>query len=173
MKKAAAGCFAVACVLAVLVAFLASVGWMRQEKIRQQPPLTLQDLDRLSKALKSPEEPAKDAATPPIRADESPGETPAKGFSSPANLPRRLKQPPTEEQRREFFTRGKSRTEKLLALGGTTAWGGLVDAALVAGGVREGASWGRGQVNLICGNWAEARNHGRDARATLTAIFLT
>jgi len=154
MKKAAAGCFAVACIVAVLVAVLASIGQMRQEKIRQQPPLTIQDLDRLSKALKNPEEPA----TSPNEADESPGETPAKEFSSPASLPRRLDRTATNEQRREFFTRGKSRTEKLLALGGSTAWGGLVDAALVAGGVREGASWGRGQVNLICGNWAEARS---------------
>ena len=158
MKKATAGCFAVACIVAVLVAILASIGWMREEKMLQLPPLTLQDLDRLSKALEKREVPAEDAVSFPNPTDESPAETSPSRQSSPANRPRKLNRPPTDEQRREFFTRGKSRTEKLLALVGSTAWGGLVDAALVAGGVREGASWGRGQVNLICGNWAEARS---------------
>ncbi|HUW60480.1 MAG TPA: hypothetical protein VMZ06_05695 [Candidatus Bathyarchaeia archaeon] len=158
MKKAAAGCFAVASILAVLLAVLGSIGSMRQEKIRQQPPLTLQELDWLSKAQQNSEGPAEGATTSAKASYESPAEEGMNRQSSPAGLPRRLDRTATDAQRREIFTRGKSRTEKLGAFIGSSPLGEIADVALLAAGIRAGASWERGQANLLRGNWAEARS---------------
>jgi len=158
MKKAAAGCFAVACVVAVLVAILASIGQMREAKIQDLPPLTLQELDQLSKALKKTEVPAKDPVSPPNPTDESPAEARSSDEISPANLPRRLNQAATDEQRREIFTRGRKLTSRLIAIIGSSPVGGLIDSISVAAGIPEGASANRAESNLIRGNWAEAKS---------------
>ena len=156
MKKVATGGFAVACVVAVFMVILASIGRMRQEKLRELPPLTLQDLDRLSKALPNPEAPAKDAVTPPDADKESPAEV-AANPQPPANLPRRLNRPAMDEQRRELFTGGRSRRDRLLAVLGSSPLGSIADVALVAAGRPTGELWPRAQCNLMRGNWEEAR----------------
>ncbi|MCX5768894.1 MAG: hypothetical protein NTZ09_01270 [Candidatus Hydrogenedentes bacterium] len=158
MKKAAAGCFAVACVIAVLVAILASIGQMRHAKIQDLPPLTLQELDQLSKALKKPEAPAKTAVSPPQATDEAAAELSSNGPASPADLPRRLNRAATDEQRREQFTSGQSASNKLIALIGSSPVGGLVDAVGVAAGIPEGALANRGECYMVRGKWDEAKS---------------
>lgn len=159
MKRAAAGCFAVVCVIAVLVAILASIGQMRQAKIQDLPPLTLQELDQMSKAPKKSEVPAKDAVTPPNPTDESSAASPLSGQVSPANLPRRLNRVATDEQRRERFTRGRTTSLRIIALIGSSPLASFVDSISVAAGIPEGESFNRGEVNLIRGNWAEAKSY--------------
>jgi hypothetical protein len=158
MKKVVAACFVVACILVVLLTILGSVGMMRREKIRQQPPLTLQDLDRLPEVQQNSEGLAQGATTSAKTSHELPAEGGMNRQASPANLPRRLNRTATDEQRREFFTRGKSKTEKLGAFIGSSPLGDIADVALLAAGIRVGASAERGQANLLRGNWAEARS---------------
>ncbi|HUW60481.1 MAG TPA: tetratricopeptide repeat protein [Candidatus Bathyarchaeia archaeon] len=158
MKKAAAGCFAAACVIAVVAAILASIGSLRQEKIREWPPLTLQELDRLSKALKKPEVPAENAVTPPNPTDQSPAEARSIGQNPPADLPRRLNRPATDEERREQFMRGKSARNRLIAVIGSSPLGGFVDALGVAVGIPEGALANRGECYMARGKWDEAKS---------------
>lgn len=47
MKRTLTICLIVAGILAVVLTVLVSLGSMRHEKIRQQPPLTIQELERL------------------------------------------------------------------------------------------------------------------------------
>jgi len=158
MKKAAAGCFAVACVIAVLVAILASIGQMREAKTQDLPPLTLQELDQLSKALKKTKVPAKDPVSPPNPTDESSATAPSNRQISPADLPRRLNQAATDEQRRGRFTRGRGAILKFAALIESSPLGSFVDSVSVAAGKPEGESFKRAESNLVWGNWAEARS---------------
>ena len=165
MKKTAAGCFAVACIIAVVVAILASIGQMRHEKIRQQPPLTLQDLDRLPKARQNSEGPAERATAAGGGADTGAAvlEAQSRGSATPPQgddtaLPRRLERSPTDEERREQFMEGQNSRNKMIAIIGSSPVGGFMDALGVAVGIPEGALANRGECYTTRGNWAEAKS---------------
>ncbi|MCX5768891.1 MAG: hypothetical protein NTZ09_01255 [Candidatus Hydrogenedentes bacterium] len=150
MKKMAAGCFAVACVLAVLVALLAGVGYLREERQRELPPMTVQDLDQIATRMS--------AAAKPAEPQTAPVEVQSKEPHAD-NLPRRLEKPATDEQRREFFSRGYSTSDKLFGYIGSSPLGAVADAAALIAGLPDGASWERAEAALICGRWAEARSY--------------
>ncbi|MCX5768890.1 MAG: hypothetical protein NTZ09_01250 [Candidatus Hydrogenedentes bacterium] len=155
MKKVAAGCFAVVCVLGVLVALLAGVGHLREERQRDLPPITLQDLDQIAASMQNPSEAAAGAASPAVEnATKSNPEQ-----KTAANLPRRLERAATDEERRQFFMRGKSTSDKIFGFVATSPVGAIGDAVAVAAGIPAGASWERGMANLFMGRWAEARRY--------------
>jgi hypothetical protein len=157
MKKAAAGCFAITCVLALIVGVLISVGYMRQEKIRDIAPLTLQDLDRLSMNFKKPQ-----TATETPAAAKPSHETANAPQAAPANLPRRLNRCANDEDRRHFFVQGKSRNDRLFCYLATSPIGAVGDTLALIAGQPAGAAWERGLANLLRGRWAEGRMYMED-----------
>jgi len=150
MKKVAAGCFAVVCVLGVLVALLAGVGYLREERQRELPPMTVQDLDQIATRMS--------AAAKPAEPQTAPVEVQSKEPHAD-NLPRRLEKPATDEQRREFFSRGHGTSDKLFGYIGSSPLGAVADAAALIAGLPDGASWERAEAALICGRWAEAQSY--------------
>lgn len=150
MKKIAAGCLAVACVLAVLVVLLTGLGSLREERQRDLPPMTVRDLDQIARQMTTATDPAK-----PQTGVETPPIEPA----SP--LPRRLARPATSEERREFFSRTHSygMSDNVFGYVASSPLGAMADAAALVAGVPDGASWTRAQAALIRGRWAEARGY--------------
>lgn len=158
MKKVKGGCFAAAAFLALVLVILISVGTMRQQRLRDRPPLTAEELDRLAEDLRLPPESAPDRRSGPV----SPAQPSAKRESA-QNLPRRLERIPTAEARREFFTQGCEAWDMMmLALVAETPLLNCFDAALAIGGVSTGASWERGCVCAARGNYEEARESFAD-----------
>lgn len=148
MKKIAVIGFMVAGLLAALLAVLIPFGSMRHERILHQPPLTLQELDRLVKTV------------PP-----SPGKSMGAQLGAPlkpADLPHRLNRTATDDQRREFFVAGRSRRGLFIAEIGGGPLGGVVEIVFAAAGRPDAGSMARASANLARGKWEEARKYFMD-----------
>lgn len=142
MKKTVVVLIAVAGVFAVLVTILIALGNMRHNRIEQEPPLTLQELDRIVQAA-----PPSEVALAVERADAP---------------PLRLERSATEEQRRKMFIHTLSRKDRLMAVLGTGPLGAVADAVDVIAGRPSGESYARACCNLILGDWNQARLYFTD-----------
>ena len=134
-------------IFVALVAVLGSLGEMRQEKLRQQPLLTRDDLNRLLQSSKAREQSEESGVNQP-RAAESPATAP----TLTKEIPHSLKGLPSEEQRREYFTPGKATGAGIAGIIGSSPVGGIIDIIAVAAGVPEGASWRCAEAHLTQAN---------------------
>ncbi len=161
MKKAAVVSLLVAGVLASLLFVLGTVGNMRNEKIRQQPPLTAGELDALAKSIATAETANTDATAANGSAELS--------AVSAAAPPGRLNRMATDVQRREMFM-GTPSTFKghLIVIFGSSPFGAVADAAAVASGSPTGESWACAMCNLLRGDWKDAKGYLQEFLRTST-----
>ncbi|MCX5768892.1 MAG: hypothetical protein NTZ09_01260 [Candidatus Hydrogenedentes bacterium] len=150
MKKIVAVFFVVAGILAVLVGIRGATGMSRQQSILQQPPLTTQEIEQLSRAVS----PVKSGTASPNTAETSSQEV----TNAQVNPAPPLTQPATKVQRLQLFTSGWTNGEIQIARVASSPFGGVAVAKFLGAGVPGGDdAWLQAQCNLMLGNWKEAR----------------
>lgn len=147
MRRPWAKLLAAACACGVMVALVGFwMGRMRLERVRQQPPVTLQEIERIFGEV----------------APESLPVQPAANAVAAGAAPTRLRDVASEEVRRRMFTDWRSRRGRFLARIGAGPLGSVAELGLFAVEGPVVASWARGEAFLALGNWDEARDYFSD-----------
>ena len=177
MKKIAAGFIVAGSLLVGFLLALIGIGTLGQEEVRQQPPLTLQEIDRIAEST-APAKKGMSAAdtrqTPDSRRlDKTAGPLPVQQVApermdddSPAKLTgastaavdpasvQPLVRVATGEQRLKFFEGRWSRKDRLLV----RFVAGPLSSVLNLGDSPDGNVLMRANCSLMTGNWDEARS---------------
>ncbi len=152
MKKFKTACLAAACVLLAIFAVYCIISTLRRQHAFEQPPLTREELDRLSQNAKPAQAPAPD----PILTANAPVVSAAEPPPDSAALPRRLTRTLTDEQRRHWIVQGRIR--RLLSHFQMSPVGMAIQAIMSHPYSKQAELYFCGQMFLGDGNFARAKS---------------